>query len=90
MTRGQSVVPRHVVILMSNYDATAVFKYPVIPMRGQSMRFSVGPPLKPLSRFSRCQVLLYPVPISQCTPLHNHAKRLSALIQSGSGARIIR
>jgi len=27
------MVPRHVVMRMSNYNATAVFKDPVIPMR---------------------------------------------------------
>jgi hypothetical protein len=54
------------------------------------MRFSDGPRFEPSSRESRGHVLPYSLPISQCTPLHSRARRLLAIIQSGSGAGIIR
>ena len=54
------------------------------------MRFSDGPHFEPSSRYSRGHVLLYSVPISQCTPLHSRARRLLAIIQSRSEAGIIR
>jgi len=64
-------------------------KDPVSQWGGQSLRLSDGPHFEPSSRYSRWHVLLYSLPISQCTPLHSRARRLSALIQSGSGAGII-
>jgi hypothetical protein len=84
------VVPRHVMIPMSNYDATPVFKDPVVPKRWPVHEIGDGPHFEPSPRYSRCHVLLYSVPISQCTPLHSRTRKLSALIQSGSGAGIIR
>jgi hypothetical protein len=83
------VVPQHVVIRMSNYDATEVFKDPIFHMRCHCMRFIDGPHLDPASRYSRWEGLLYSLPISQCTPLHSRAGGLAALTQSRSEARII-
>jgi hypothetical protein len=47
------------------------------------MRFSDGPHFEPPSRYSRRHVLLYSLSISQCTPLHSRARRLSIRFWSG-------
>jgi hypothetical protein len=75
----KTVVPRHVVIRMSNYDATVLLKCPIIwrwSLHEIYMGFIDASHLVPSSRSHAEHVLLYSSPTSQWTALHGRTRRL--------------
>lgn len=84
------MVPRRVVILMSNYDATAVFKDPVIPMRWsvhEILRWAASRAIVTLFTLTRAAVFCAQQSVH--TLAQSRQENL-AIIQSSSGAGIIR